>query len=177
MPRVAEELSPQKGAFNKSVGARRPSMEIILSDGKIVTHLQSQVKWLAIIRGYFRKIKGKSEISKSTRRGAMMGQEGGSQPGDWVLASTLPCALWPQWNLASFSVLRFWNSRIPETPGHTIVLTTWNLRKFCPLQKSEDIYSLILMTASKDIKQVGQAITSTLVRKTTFYCTGSWRPH
>lgn len=163
MPRLGE-LSPQKEAFNKSVGEGRASMEITLFDGKKITHLQSQVKWLVIIRGYFRKIKGKLGISKKHRRGAMMGQEGVKQPEGGVLASTLPHALWPQWNLASLSVLRFWNTWIPETPRHYCV-NNRKSKKILSSKKSEDIYSLIWMMAFKDIKQVGQAITSSLSEK------------
>lgn len=152
MPRLGE-LSPQKEAFNKSVGEGRASMEITLFDGKKkITHLQSQVKWLVIIRDYFRKIKGKLGMSKKHRRGAMMGQEDVKQPGGWFLASTLPHALWPQWNLASLSVLRFWNTRIPENLRH-YCFNNMKSKKILSSKKSEDIYSLILTTAFKDIKQ------------------------
>lgn len=152
VPRLGE-LSPQKEAFNKSVREGRASMEITLW-WKQITHLQSQVKWLVIIRDYFRKIKGKLGISEKHRRGAMMGQEGVKQPGGWVLASILPHALWPQWNLASLSVLRFWNTRIPQNLRH-YCFNNMKSMKISSSKKSEDIYSLILMSAFKNVEQAG----------------------
>lgn len=61
---------------------------------------------------------------------------GGWEPAwrDCILASRWPHALWPQRNLTSLSVLRFWNLGFLRTTD-SVVATAWNLRKLCPLRK------------------------------------------
>lgn len=148
----AGRTKPTEGGFRQVCGGRKGFHGDNPQWWKKITHLQSQGKWLVIIRHYFRETKGNLGMSKKHRRGAMMGQEAVKQPGGWVLASALPQALWPQWNLASLSVLRVWHTRIPENLRH-YCFNNMKSKKSLSSKKSEDIYSLIVMTAFKDVKQ------------------------
>lgn len=50
-----------------------------------------------------------------------------------VLSSTLPHALWPQWNLFSLSVLKFQNSRVPGNPKHCCTNSMKSMEMSCKI--------------------------------------------